>query len=108
MAASKELHLIRRPDGMPRADDFKLIETIVADTRKAFTPTGLWPIHPDDGPPEWGALTGLYFGAAGVIWALDYLQREETAHEGATFAEHLGDIQARNAQLRLARKRKKA
>ncbi|HEY1929817.1 MAG TPA: LanC-like protein [Caulobacteraceae bacterium] len=75
------------------------IESIVAHTRSAFTPDGLWPVHPDDGPPEWGALTGLYFGAAGVIWALDYLQRVGAAPEGPSFAEHLGDIQARNARF---------
>ncbi|HEY1710916.1 MAG TPA: NADP-dependent oxidoreductase [Rhizomicrobium sp.] len=34
MAASKELHLIQRPDGMPRPDDFKLIETILPEPRE--------------------------------------------------------------------------
>jgi lantibiotic modifying enzyme len=72
------------------------IARIVTDTRAAFTPEGLWPIHPDDGPPQWGALSGLYFGAAGVIWALDYLARQGAASAGTTFAEHLPEIEARN------------
>lgn len=75
------------------------IERIVADAREAFTPEGLWPIHPDDGPNEWGALTGLYFGAAGVIWALDYLQRQGVVAEGPNFHESLPDIEARNARF---------
>src|SRR5690349_3687285 len=34
MAASRALHLIRRPDGMPRPGDFKLTETTVAEPRE--------------------------------------------------------------------------
>lgn len=54
------------------------IERIVKDTTDRFTPERLWPVHPLDN------LSGvvlpqpfkmLYFGAAGVIWALDYLAR---------------------------------
>ncbi|MBV8682214.1 MAG: LanC-like protein [Caulobacteraceae bacterium] len=75
------------------------IGRIVADTRKAFAAQALWPIHPDDGPAEWGALAGLYFGAAGVIWALDYLQRQGAAPEGQNFTETLSDIQGRNARF---------
>jgi lantibiotic modifying enzyme len=72
------------------------IARIVTDTRAAFTPEGLWPIHPDDGPPAWGALSGLYFGAAGVIWALDDLTRVGAVPDGPSFAERLPDIEARN------------
>lgn len=73
------------------------INAIVADTRAAASPEGLWPIHPDDGPPEWGSLVGLYFGAVGVIWGLDYLQRIGAADEGPNFGEHLEAMEARNA-----------
>ena len=75
------------------------IERIAADARTAFTSEGLWPIHPDDGPKEWGALTGLYFGAAGVIWSLDYLQRQGAAPESVNFHKSLPDIEARNARF---------
>jgi hypothetical protein len=48
------------------------IEQIAIDAHATFTREALWPIHPDDGPPERGPLIGLYFGAAGVVWGLDY------------------------------------
>ena len=52
------------------------IERIVKDTTDRFTPERLWPVHPLDIS---GVLPQpfkmLYLGAAGVIWALDYLAR---------------------------------
>jgi hypothetical protein len=76
------------------------IGRIVADARRAFTPDGLWPIHPDDAEDdEPGPHTPLYYGAAGVVWALDHLVREGVASPGPTFAEHLPDIQARNRRV---------
>ena len=51
------------------------IDRIVRDTHARFDPQKLWPIHPldklSDNPTE--PFKMLYFGAAGVIWALDYL-----------------------------------
>jgi hypothetical protein len=73
------------------------IERIVVDARATFTPDGLWPIHPDDGPPEHGPFAGLYFGAAGVIWALDHLQGAGAVPEGPTFSERLPEIEVRDA-----------
>jgi hypothetical protein len=75
------------------------IEDIVADTRDAFTPEGLWLIHPDDGPPEWSPSPCLYFGAAGVIWALDHLVTAGAAPAGPSFADHLEGVEARNARF---------
>jgi len=53
------------------------IDRIVRDTHAHFHPQKLWPMHPLDRfaekLPE--SLQMLYFGAAGVIWALDYLSR---------------------------------
>lgn len=47
------------------------IEEIVADTEAHFDTEEFWPHHPrEDGQ---GVLKGLWFGAAGVIWALQYL-----------------------------------
>lgn len=44
---------------------------IVADAHRSFTEGGLWPIHPMDRSPERAAtLKPIYYGAAGVIWAL--------------------------------------
>jgi hypothetical protein len=50
------------------------IEEIAADAIANFHPDTLWPLHPSDegvgdGNPS------FYRGAAGVIWALDYLHR---------------------------------
>ncbi|AUX22793.1 lanthionine synthetase C-like protein [Sorangium cellulosum] len=76
------------------------MERIVEDARKAFAPDGLWPIHPADAEDgESGPLTSLYFGAAGVVWALDHLAREGAVGPGPTFAEHLADIEVRNRQF---------
>jgi hypothetical protein len=53
------------------------VTVIAADTETRFDADALWPIH----PLEWGREFGLpsfkmlYIGAAGVIWALDYLAR---------------------------------
>lgn len=45
------------------------IEKIVADTHDAFSPEGLWPLHPFDRSPERppDCLKLLYHGAAGFF-----------------------------------------
>ena len=50
------------------------IEEIVADAIVHFHPDTFWPGHPSD---DWvgDGNPSFYFGAAGVIWALDYLHR---------------------------------
>jgi hypothetical protein len=50
------------------------IAAIVADADAAFDPTALWPAHEWDAQEKPLPLSGLYVGAAGVIWALDELQ----------------------------------
>jgi len=60
-------------------DENAVREAIQEIARDAFTtldPLTLWPGHPmDDGHPDQAG--NLYFGAAGVIWALDHLSRAE-------------------------------
>jgi hypothetical protein len=52
------------------------IRTIARDAEDAFAGAEWWPVHPLDveegDPAVWH---GLYLGAAGVVWALDYLAR---------------------------------
>jgi hypothetical protein len=50
------------------------IEQIAADAIAQFDPDSFWPAHPnDDGVADGNP--SVYFGAAGVVWALDYLHR---------------------------------
>jgi hypothetical protein len=50
------------------------IEEILTDAIAHFDPDGFWPSHPsDDGVGDGNR--SFYWGAAGVIWALDYLHR---------------------------------
>jgi hypothetical protein len=50
------------------------IDEIVSDVHAAYDSGRLWPAHPlDDGVPDGN--TTLYFGAAGVFWALRHLGR---------------------------------
>ncbi len=59
------------------------IEQIVADTQRSFSVDGLWPLHPFDVSPERPpSLKPLYYGAAGVIWALDHLARRGAVGAG--------------------------
>ena len=54
-----------------------VIERVVSDTEKRFSPDRYWPVHPRDidGDEDTTKLaTSLYFGACGVIWALEYLK----------------------------------
>jgi hypothetical protein len=57
------------------------ITEIVADAVAAFDEEGYWRAHPmDDGMPD--GSTGLYLGAAGMVWGLDFLAREGAADHG--------------------------
>ncbi len=68
------------------------IDSIVADTIATFSPDGFWPIHPIDRSPERAeVLTPIYYGAAGVVWALHHLDQLPT-----TIASALPDIAASN------------
>jgi hypothetical protein len=52
------------------------IGRIVADAEEALPDGGLWPAHPRDvDGDDIDVLTGIWMGAAGVVWALDALQR---------------------------------
>lgn len=55
------------------------IGEIIDDAVAAFDAARFWPAHPlDDGMRD--GSTTLYAGAAGTIWALDYLHRAGLAH----------------------------
>ena len=54
----------------------RAILDIVDESEAAFDEERLWPPHPlDEIDPKEPPLTSLYFGASGVIWALDALTR---------------------------------
>lgn len=58
------------------------IERIVLDAEAAYSPERYWPIHPRDlqpGEDPARVSTSLYYGAAGVVWALRYLNASGTA-----------------------------
>jgi Lanthionine synthetase C-like protein len=74
------------------------IAAIVADAEGAFDERNLWPAHrrdgatPEEASGELPGLASLYFGAAGVIWALHELQRRGSAelmHDYAPVAAEL-------------------
>jgi len=59
----------------------RAIQEIVDDAAAHLDLDALWPSHPqDEGIPDGNA--SLYFGASGVLWALDFLKREGAATHG--------------------------
>src|SRR5262249_15356926 len=81
--------LIDEPWVPERVED--AIATIVSDAEAAFDVDALWPADEWDGWEEPLPLKSLYAGAAGVIWALDALQRRghgETSLDLAAAALH--------------------
>jgi hypothetical protein len=63
------------------------IAAIVVDAGAAFDPTAFWPPHEWDAREKPLPLSGLYVGAAGVIWALDELQRRGHAESSLDLAD---------------------
>src|SRR5690242_3811220 len=62
------------------------IGAIVADADAAFDPAALWPAHEWDALEKPLPLSGLYVGAAGVIWALAELQERGHAESSRDLA----------------------
>jgi len=71
------------------------IGEIAQDALSAFDPLTLWPAHPQDDDLEDG-LGSVYFGAAGVIWALDHLARAGAIEGLPDLAPALAVALARN------------
>ncbi len=75
------------------------------DAQRAFTPAGLWPVHPRDANDDAKEgevpqpFTMIYLGAAGVIDALDHLARAGMAAATINFEPLLDDLAARNLAL---------
>ena len=87
--------LVAQPWSEPRARE--AIDWIVRETNAALTPSRYWPTHlkdlePGDDPAALS--TTLYFGAAGVLWALRYLQALGAC--GATVADRVDLTQLRD------------
>ncbi|MEP7124887.1 MAG: LanC-like protein [Byssovorax sp.] len=94
-ARHEPLRPIPWDDGRARA----ALEAIVADTESRFTDEGYWPIHPldledDDAPGQ--VETPLYHGAAGVIWALQYLEAVGTVALSRSYVARLDHLLLRN------------
>jgi hypothetical protein len=62
----------------------KAMEEIITDALERFSPERFWPAHPaDDGCADGNS--SVYFGAAGVIWGLEYVTRAVASDAGADF-----------------------
>jgi hypothetical protein len=78
-------HLALAPEAWDAAVARAAIREIVDDTLERFDPDGFWPPHPlDEGAGQ--SPTSLYFGAAGVLWALDHLRRAGAVEFARIFA----------------------
>ena len=74
------------------------IAAIVADADAAFDPAALWPAHEWDAQAKPLPLSGLYLGAAGMVWALDALR--ERGHPDSS--HDLAAVVARAVELERA------
>ena len=70
------------------------IDEIAVDAIGKFDSRKFWPAHPQDEGAQGAAC--LYFGAAGVVWALDYLGRNGFAAARHDFRAALPAIVARS------------
>src|SRR5262252_1049632 len=101
MLFEPERHQALSPEGWDEQIVRATIHRIVADTIRDFSATTLWPTHPDDAPPS-ATFYNLYIGAAGVIWALDYLKRSGATDTVPDFSTIVVDLVAPN-RARFAR-----
>lgn len=77
------------------------IASIVQEAREHYASHGYWPLHPLDTEPGDDPSQPsfpLYFGAAGTIWALRYLQDTGAVERADGFDAALDSVLARNRQ----------
>lgn len=75
------------------------IEAIVHDAQAQYSPERYWRTHPRDldaGEDPEAVGTSLYFGAAGVIWALRYLEAVGAVQRGTAWREDLPALRMRS------------
>jgi hypothetical protein len=81
------------------------IQRIAAETDSNFDPENLWPVHPLDrfSDDHRSPFRMLYFGAAGVIWALHYLNGIGAWKTGRDYSNTLAGLAEKNrADLNLS------
>ena len=69
------------------------VELIVADALAAQNPDGFWPVHPDDVDEDDDASfrTGVYMGAAGLVWALHQFGHDLTGTAEQLYERYLAE-----------------
>ena len=73
------------------------IARIAEDALRVYTPGSLWPMHPlDDPAPGDTVQHGLYFGAGGVMWALQHLRWVGAIDRAFDFAATIATLVERN------------
>ena len=72
------------------------IRAIVEDIERNRLAEGHWPVHPldDEGDGPRAGYKGIYLGAAGVLWALWYLQRQGAVQLGSDPADGIQQADA--------------
>lgn len=69
------------------------IRAIARDADEALRARAWWPVHPLDAEPgEPEHFHGVYFGAAGMLWALDRLAQAGLHDPGHDYAQLAGDV----------------
>ena len=94
-------HETLRPIAWDEARVRAVIQRIVGDTEARYSPDRYWPLHPrdvngDEDPTQ--PATGLYYGACGVIWTLQYLQSVGAATLSRDYSGALDTLLLRNRE----------
>jgi hypothetical protein len=68
------------------------IEVILDDTEASVGADGFWPLHPDDTDEDGSILrTGVYMGAAGLLWGLHRFGRDHARDADRLHAAYLAE-----------------
>lgn len=81
-------HVPLRSEPWNQGGAVQAIDEIVGDALARFGGDQFWPAHPLDGGTSDGH-SSIYVGAAGVIWALEYLKRVGTTKANFDFRPYL-------------------
>jgi hypothetical protein len=88
---SPEHHEPLAPEEWDEARVRSRIDVIVADTLAAAQPDGRWPEHPADHDGDTAMPSGVYLGAAGIVWGLHAVGHDEPALLGGLHGRYLAD-----------------